>query len=72
MNQDPNNHSLFIFDARPWLNAEANRASGGGYESVTNYDKVELEFAGNGSLFIDFFTSFFFFSSSFLASFFKN
>jgi len=39
---------LVIYDARPWLNAEANRAGGGGYENVANYDGIELEFAGIG------------------------
>jgi len=53
-------HTLFIYDARPWLNAEANRAGGGGYENTANYEGVELEFAGIG-------TSLFFFLSSFLS-----
>lgn len=35
---------LFIVDARPLVNAVANRGSGGGYENEDNYDKCEILF----------------------------
>jgi len=36
--------SLIIYDARPYLNAQANRVKGGGTEIVQNYDSVKLIF----------------------------
>ena len=40
---------LLIVDARPRVNAEMNRAWGGGYENVANYDSTQLEFFGIGA-----------------------
>ncbi|MES1912492.1 MAG: hypothetical protein MHM6MM_004759 [Cercozoa sp. M6MM] len=35
-----------ILDARPLINAQANRAAGGGFENVTHYDGVRIQFCG--------------------------
>lgn len=35
---------LNIFDARPYMNAQANRAIGGGVENKMNYENIELQF----------------------------
>lgn len=35
---------LVIFDARPYLNAVANKANGGGFENVGHYENTELVF----------------------------
>ena len=37
---------LFILDARPYINALANRVNGGGFENMKNYNNVELNFCG--------------------------
>ena len=37
-------NNLFIYDARPHINAAANKVKGGGYESVENYENAELIF----------------------------
>jgi len=37
-------HKLFIMDARPSVNAVANKAKGGGYESEDAYQNAELVF----------------------------
>ncbi|MCQ2820856.1 MAG: hypothetical protein MJ252_26660, partial [archaeon] len=37
---------VYIMDCRPKLNAIANRATGGGYENVENYENTELQFCG--------------------------
>jgi hypothetical protein len=36
--------SLLILDARPYLNAQANRTKGGGYEREKHYENVDLKF----------------------------
>ncbi len=36
---------LLIVDARPLVNAIANRGAGGGYENDDNYEKLEIQFA---------------------------
>ena len=38
------NEKLCIYDARPYINALANRVNGGGFENVENYNNVELTF----------------------------
>jgi hypothetical protein len=35
---------LLIYDARPYLNAHANRATGGGVENKGNYDNISVTF----------------------------
>ena len=35
---------LFILDARPFVNAAANKGTGGGYESEDNYEKCQICF----------------------------
>lgn len=35
---------LIIYDARPYLNAQANRATGGGVENKGNYDNISITF----------------------------
>ena len=40
----PQDSGLVIFDARPFLNAQANRAVGGGVENTANYESVTVEF----------------------------
>ena len=38
---------LAIVDARPWINAEANKLKGKGYENVKYYsDNIQLQFMG--------------------------
>jgi len=44
-----NSITNIIIDARPRVNAEANRASGGGYEAIANYARTDLEFLGIGT-----------------------
>ena len=39
-----NNSRIMIFDARPKLNAQANRIKGGGFEDQRNYRNSELIF----------------------------
>lgn len=41
INANPNSDDLIILDARPSINAKANRANGGGYE---NYPQCHLKF----------------------------
>ena len=38
------NQRLYIFDARPYFNALANKIKGGGYEDVEHYTNAELSF----------------------------
>ena len=38
------NSKIMIFDARPKLNAQANRIKGGGFEDVRNYRNSEIVF----------------------------
>lgn len=40
----PQGASLVVFDARPFLNAQANRAVGGGVENPANYESLSVEF----------------------------
>ncbi|XP_006000709.1 myotubularin-related protein 2 [Latimeria chalumnae] len=44
MDANAQSHKLFIFDARPSVNAVANKAKGGGYESEDAYQNAELVF----------------------------
>lgn len=41
INANPNSKNLIILDARPSVNAKANRAKGGGYEE---YERCKLKF----------------------------
>ncbi|EDO44480.1 predicted protein [Nematostella vectensis] len=41
---NPQCHKLLIFDARPRINAVANQAKGGGYETEENYQNTEVIF----------------------------
>ena len=38
-----NKKKLFIYDARPYLNAMANKLKGAGYENINNYPNIDLE-----------------------------
>ena len=40
----PEGFSLVVFDARPFLNAQVNRATGGGVEATANYEMMNVEF----------------------------
>ncbi|XP_043997150.1 myotubularin-related protein 2 isoform X2 [Gambusia affinis] len=44
MDANAQSHKLFIFDARPTVNAAANKMKGGGYESEDAYQNAELVF----------------------------
>uniref|UniRef100_T1IY29 phosphatidylinositol-3,5-bisphosphate 3-phosphatase n=1 Tax=Strigamia maritima TaxID=126957 RepID=T1IY29_STRMM len=44
MDANAQSHKLFIMDARPSVNAVANKAKGGGYESEDAYQNAELVF----------------------------
>ncbi|KAG8453004.1 hypothetical protein GDO86_004712 [Hymenochirus boettgeri] len=44
MDANAQSHKIFIFDARPSVNAVANKAKGGGYESEDAYQNAELVF----------------------------
>ncbi|XP_006627902.3 myotubularin-related protein 2 [Lepisosteus oculatus] len=44
MDANAQSHKLFIFDARPSVNAVANKTKGGGYESEDAYQNAELVF----------------------------
>ncbi|KAM7397816.1 hypothetical protein PAMA_005916 [Pampus argenteus] len=44
MDANAQSHKLFIFDARPSVNAAANKMKGGGYESEDAYQNAELMF----------------------------
>jgi len=44
MDTNAQSHKLFIMDARPSVNAVANKARGGGYESEDAYKNAELTF----------------------------
>ncbi|MXQ94541.1 hypothetical protein E5288_WYG003467 [Bos mutus] len=44
MDSNAQSHKIFIFDARPSVNAVANKAKGGGYESEDAYQNAELVF----------------------------
>ncbi|KAJ8367980.1 hypothetical protein SKAU_G00080080 [Synaphobranchus kaupii] len=44
MDANAQSHKLFIFDARPSVNAAANKMKGGGYESEDAYQNAELLF----------------------------
>ncbi|XP_061073008.1 myotubularin-related protein 2-like isoform X1 [Conger conger] len=44
MDANAQSHKLFIFDARPSVNAAANKMKGGGYESEEAYQNAELVF----------------------------
>jgi hypothetical protein len=39
-----NNSNLFIYDARPYLNAYANKLKNGGFENEKNYRNAKLVF----------------------------
>ena len=43
MSKISNNQKLCVFDARPKLNAVANKFKGAGYEDISKYDKVNME-----------------------------
>ena len=38
-----NNQKLCIYDARPFLNAYANKLKGAGYENINNYPKIDMD-----------------------------
>ena len=38
-----NSKNLVVYDARPKLNAMANKLKGGGYENPYNYPKINME-----------------------------
>ena len=38
-----NGKKLYIFDARPYLNAMANKLKGAGFENINNYPKIDIE-----------------------------
>ncbi|XP_074651370.1 phosphatidylinositol-3,5-bisphosphate 3-phosphatase MTMR2-like [Tubulanus polymorphus] len=44
MDANAQSHKLYILDARPSVNAVANKAKGGGYENEDSYSNVELVF----------------------------
>jgi myotubularin-related protein 1/2 len=44
MNTVNSQNKLYVMDARPLVNAVANRTTGGGYESLDNYNNCELVF----------------------------
>ncbi|XP_075054862.1 phosphatidylinositol-3,5-bisphosphate 3-phosphatase MTMR2 [Mixophyes fleayi] len=44
MDANAQSHKIFIFDARPSVNAVANKAKGGGFESEDAYQNAELVF----------------------------
>ncbi|XP_046565750.1 myotubularin-related protein 2-like [Haliotis rubra] len=44
MDANAQSHKLFIMDARPSVNAVANKAKGGGYENEDAYQNAELSF----------------------------
>uniref|UniRef100_A0A4W3J848 Phosphatidylinositol-3,5-bisphosphate 3-phosphatase MTMR2 n=1 Tax=Callorhinchus milii TaxID=7868 RepID=A0A4W3J848_CALMI len=44
MDSNAQSYKIFIFDARPSVNAVANKAKGGGYESEDAYQNAELVF----------------------------
>uniref|UniRef100_A0A8C5LSD0 Myotubularin n=1 Tax=Leptobrachium leishanense TaxID=445787 RepID=A0A8C5LSD0_9ANUR len=44
MDANAHSHKIFIFDARPSVNAVANKAKGGGFESEDAYQNAELIF----------------------------
>ncbi|XP_039600005.1 myotubularin-related protein 2 [Polypterus senegalus] len=44
MDANAQSHKLFIFDARPSVNAVANKTKGGGFESEDTYQNAELVF----------------------------
>ncbi|XP_069746882.1 phosphatidylinositol-3,5-bisphosphate 3-phosphatase MTMR2 isoform X2 [Narcine bancroftii] len=44
MDSNAQSHKIFIFDARPSVNAVANKAKGGGYENEDAYQNAELVF----------------------------
>ncbi|XP_062948792.1 myotubularin-related protein 2 isoform X3 [Cynocephalus volans] len=44
MDSNAQSHKIFLFDARPSVNAVANKAKGGGYESEDAYQNAELVF----------------------------
>lgn len=44
LDANPQSHKLYIMDARPSVNAVANKAKGGGYESEDAYQNAELVF----------------------------
>ena len=39
-----NNSRVLIYDARPWLSAEANRLKNGGFENVKYYRNTDIIF----------------------------
>ncbi|XP_077197604.1 phosphatidylinositol-3,5-bisphosphate 3-phosphatase MTMR2 isoform X2 [Paroedura picta] len=44
MDSNAQSHKIFIYDARPSVNAVANKAKGGGYESEDAYQNAEVVF----------------------------
>jgi len=44
MDANPQSHKIYIYDARPKVNAVANMARGGGYENEDHYHSAELVF----------------------------
>ncbi|XP_063868325.1 myotubularin-related protein 2-like isoform X5 [Scylla paramamosain] len=44
MDANAQSHKIFIMDARPSVNAVANKAKGGGYESEDAYQNAEVQF----------------------------
>ena len=44
LDANPHSHRIFIMDARPSVNAKANKARGGGFETEEGYPNAELVF----------------------------
>ena len=44
MDANAQSHKIYIFDARPKVNAVANMAKGGGYENEESYQNAEFAF----------------------------
>jgi hypothetical protein len=38
-----NKKKLYIYDARPYLNAMANKFKGAGYENINNYPEIDIK-----------------------------
>ena len=44
MQTNPQRHMIYVFDARPKVNAQANAMIGGGYEQDDNYQNMQYRF----------------------------
>ena len=43
LTQIANKKKLYVYDARPYLNAMANKIKGAGYEHINNYQNIDME-----------------------------